>query len=169
MLKGYDRVVVSRADQLPDEAALAARFGAVNVTRVEPTWSERMVSVMTSMWVRGVLIAIFLVAAFVELIAPGFGFPGLVALGALALLFGPPALVGAAAWWARRRSNMACPSTPSASVSKSTTSPRSTLGNLQPLSPVSKNEARTRPRTARSPDFRICRLHQPIRILQRSP
>jgi len=85
---------------IPDEAALAARFGAVNVTRVEPTWSERMVSVMTSMWVRGVLIAIFLVAAFVELIAPGFGFPGLVALGALALLFGPPALVGAAAWWA---------------------------------------------------------------------
>ncbi len=55
---------------------------------------------MTSMWIRGLLVLVFLVAAFVEFIGPGVGLAGGVALAALALLIGPPALVGAAAWWA---------------------------------------------------------------------
>ncbi len=83
-----------------DDAALTARFGAANLSRVGLTWSERMVLAMTSLWIRGLLVAIFLIAAFVEFIAPGVGLPGMVAIGALALLIGPPALVGAAAWWA---------------------------------------------------------------------
>lgn len=87
-------------DVVDSEVSLKARFGATNLTRVELTWSERMVLAMTSMWVRGLLVAVFLIALFVEFIAPGVGLPGAVALGALALLIGPPALVGAAAWWA---------------------------------------------------------------------
>jgi len=88
------------AGVVADEAALKTRFGATNMSRVNVTWSEKLASAMSSMWVRGLLIVVFLVAIFVEMIAPGVGLPGLVALGALALIFGPPALAGAAAWWA---------------------------------------------------------------------
>ncbi len=88
------------AETIADRGALQAYFGATNVSVAEMTWSEHLVRAMTSLWVRGILIAIFLVAAFTEMIAPGVGLPGAVALAALGLLIGPPALVGAAAWWA---------------------------------------------------------------------
>ena len=82
-----------------DEAALRGYFGASNLSRVELTWSERLVLVMTSLWVRGLLIAVFLIAAFTEMIAPGVGLPGAVARSALARLLGPPAPGRAAEWW----------------------------------------------------------------------
>jgi membrane-bound serine protease (ClpP class) len=88
------------AETIGDRADLKAYFGATNVSVAEVTWSEHLVRAMTSLWVRGILIAIFLIAAFTEMIAPGVGLPGAVALVALGLLIGPPALVGAAAWWA---------------------------------------------------------------------
>jgi len=83
-----------------NEAELKSLYGASNVTVVGMTWSERLAIAMTSMWVRGLLVAVFLIALFVEFPAPGIGLAGGVALAALGLLIVPPAIAGAAAWWA---------------------------------------------------------------------
>jgi len=100
-LKTEDLLRYGLAEEtIADRQALQTYFGATNVSVATMTWSEHLVRAMTSLWVRGILIAIFLVAAFTEMIAPGVGLPGAVALVALGLLIGPPALVGAAAWWA---------------------------------------------------------------------
>lgn len=77
---------------------LKAWFGAQNMRRLDPLWSEGLVQVMTSMWVRGVLIVILLIAVFLEMVSPS-GLAGAVAALALALLLIPPYLMGLANWW----------------------------------------------------------------------
>jgi len=88
------------SEVVADESELRALYGASNVTTVGMTWSEQLAIAMTSMWVRGLLVAVFLIALFVEFLAPGIGLAGGVALAALGLLIVPPAIAGAAAWWA---------------------------------------------------------------------
>ena len=88
------------SEVVADEGELRALYGASNVTTVGMTWSERLAIAMTSMWVRGLLVAVFLIGLFVEFLAPGIGLAGGVALAALGLLIVPPAIAGAAAWWA---------------------------------------------------------------------
>lgn len=63
------------------------------------TWVERMVGWMTSMPVRGFLLLIVLLGAYVEFNTPGVGVPGLVALIALALFVGAPYMTGLANVW----------------------------------------------------------------------
>ncbi|MCC6286076.1 MAG: hypothetical protein IT439_12385 [Phycisphaerales bacterium] len=77
---------------------LRAWFGAAHIKRLDPLWSEGLVQVMTSMWVRGVLIVILLIAVFLEMVSPS-GLAGAVAALALALLLIPPYLMGLANWW----------------------------------------------------------------------
>lgn len=81
------------------DADVQAFFGASNVTRLDANWSEGLVFFLTNMWVRGVLIAIFLLALFVEMSHPGAVLPGVISLLALVLLIGPPLLIGMANWW----------------------------------------------------------------------
>jgi membrane-bound serine protease (ClpP class) len=54
---------------------------------------------MTSMWVRGFLMVIILLGAYVEFHTPGVGVPGLVALICLAVFVGAPYLTGLANVW----------------------------------------------------------------------
>ncbi len=82
-----------------NEQELKSFFGAVNVIRLDESWSEGLVRVMTSLPVRALLIIIFLVCLFIEIATPGVGFFGITALVALVLLIGTPALIGLAQWW----------------------------------------------------------------------
>ena len=54
---------------------------------------------LTSMWVRGFLLVIILLGAYVEFNTPGVGVPGLVALICLAIFVGAPYLTGLANIW----------------------------------------------------------------------
>jgi len=82
-----------------DDAALMAFMGATSMDRADESWSEGLVRFMTSMTVRGFLIAIFLIAMFVELITPGTGIGGTIAVLTLIAMIAPPAMIGLAGWW----------------------------------------------------------------------
>ncbi len=78
---------------------IRAWFGAEEVRVLEPLWSEGLVRFMTSLPVRGLLVIVFLLGVFVEMVHPGLIAPSLVAVGALCGLLIPPYLIGMANWW----------------------------------------------------------------------
>lgn len=101
--------IVMREQQLIDlgfssgiiqtDQQLQSFMGATSMDRADESWSEGLVRFMTSMPVRGVLIAIFLIAVFVELITPGTGIGGSIAVITLIAMIAPPAMIGLAGWW----------------------------------------------------------------------
>lgn len=84
---------------IADESGLKELYGLAGLTRLAPTWSEALALWMTSMWVRGFLLVIILLGAYVEFHTPGVGVPGLVALIGLAIFVGAPYLTGLANVW----------------------------------------------------------------------
>ncbi|QOI98992.1 MAG: hypothetical protein HRU70_00185 [Phycisphaeraceae bacterium] len=82
-----------------NDAELTAFFGATTVTRLHQSWSETLAEFLSNILVRGVLIAIFLVALFTEMTHPGAVIPGGIAVLALLLIVAPPMIAGMAAWW----------------------------------------------------------------------
>lgn len=82
-----------------NDAELLAFFGAKNLRRLDPSWSEGLVAFLTNPIVRGVLIVIFLIALFLEMSHPGVTLPGLVAGAALIAILAPPLIIGMANWW----------------------------------------------------------------------
>lgn len=90
------RVVMS---PIASDADISAFLGAKHVVRLDSNWSEGLVLFLTHIVVRGILIALFLMALFVEMTHPGATFPGIIALAALAALIAPPMLIGMASWW----------------------------------------------------------------------
>lgn len=81
------------------DAELLAFFGAKTMARSHMVWSEHVAAFLTNPVVRGVLIVVFLLALFIEMVSPGLIVPITVSLLALAGLIGPPMLVGMAGWW----------------------------------------------------------------------
>jgi len=81
------------------EEDLKARYGVQALVRLIPTWSESLAYWLTSMYVRGFLMLIILLGAYVEFHTPGVGVPGLVALICLAIFVGAPYLTGLANIW----------------------------------------------------------------------
>ena len=85
-----------------DETELRAHCGlapGAQLLRLEQTWSELLVSWLTSPVVRMFLIAMIGLGAYVEFQSPGLGLPGLVAVMALAVFLGAPYLTGLANFW----------------------------------------------------------------------
>jgi membrane-bound serine protease (ClpP class) len=82
-----------------NEGELRERYQLASITRIEPNWSEAFAYWLTSMYVRGFLIVIILLGAYVEFHTPGVGVPGLVALICLAIFVGAPYLTGLANVW----------------------------------------------------------------------
>jgi membrane-bound serine protease (ClpP class) len=82
-----------------DDAALTAFFGAREIVRLPESWTESLVRFLISWPIRVVLIGILVVAMVIEGLSPGVGVAGAVALAALLLLVGAPALLGLAEWW----------------------------------------------------------------------
>ena len=90
---GFCKAIVS------DEAALKARYNAVHLARFDANWSESLAYWLTSMYVRGFLLLVIFLGAYVEFHTPGVGVAGLVALIALAIFVGAPYLTGLANIW----------------------------------------------------------------------
>ena len=84
---------------IKNDAELKAFFGASEMTTLDVTWSEHLVRFMTRFEVRGLLIVLFLLGLFIEMVSPGMVVPGAIALAALFGLIAPPMLVGLAGWW----------------------------------------------------------------------
>jgi len=82
-----------------NDEELKAFFGAKTLIRLDMSWSEHLVAFLSQTSVKGALIAVFLIALFTEMVAPGVGVPGAIAAGALIALLAPPLLIGAAGWW----------------------------------------------------------------------
>ena len=91
---GFCKAIVS------DEPDLVERYGLTGpLERIDFTWSENLVSWLTSMPVRGFLLVLILLGAYVEFNTPGVGVAGLVALIGLAIFVGAPYLTGLANVW----------------------------------------------------------------------
>jgi len=90
---GFCKAIIS------NDAGLLKRYDLASITPLDPTWSEDFASWMTSIYVRGFLMVVVLLGAYVEFHTPGVGVPGLVALSALAILVGAPYLSGLATIW----------------------------------------------------------------------
>lgn len=81
------------------DADLQTFIGAPTLTRLDETWSEEFARFMSSSWVRGTLVTIFLICLFIEFFSPGVTIPGIIALCCLAGLFLPQIVIGMAMWW----------------------------------------------------------------------
>ncbi len=82
-----------------NDEELKAFFGARYLLRLDQSWSETLVNLATSWPVRVVLIAVFLIALFLEMTHPGLILPGSIAALALVGLIAPPMLINLANWW----------------------------------------------------------------------
>jgi len=82
-----------------DTNELQQYLNAGSVSYVAETWSYGAAAVLTSWWMRAILVAVLIIGAYVELQAPGLGVPGLLAAVAAALLLGAPYVIGLAEVW----------------------------------------------------------------------
>lgn len=81
------------------EQALKQHYRAASVVAIPPTWSEGLAAILTSWWVRVILMVVFLLGAYLEMQAPGMSVPGVVAAVALIALIGAPFVIGLAEVW----------------------------------------------------------------------
>jgi len=93
MAYGFSKAIVS------NERELTTRYGFTSIAHLAPTWSENLAYWLTSMYVRGFLMLLILLGAYVEFNTPGVGVPGLVALICLTIFVGAPYLTGLADVW----------------------------------------------------------------------
>ncbi len=96
---GIARAVVSDVNEVL--AFLANRDGvkfAGPPIVLETTWSEHMVSWLTSPAVLGVLVMLAMLGVYMEFSTPGFGLPGIAAVICFALILGSKYMVGMANW-----------------------------------------------------------------------
>ncbi|MCL4221562.1 MAG: ATP-dependent Clp protease proteolytic subunit [Phycisphaerales bacterium] len=87
------------AAQVGTDEELRQFFGARQLVRVHQSWSETASGFLSQMPVRFVLIAVFLLALFIEMSSPGLILPGAIALLSGFLLLAPPMIIGMATWW----------------------------------------------------------------------
>lgn len=93
MAYGFAKAVVST------EPELRERYQLASLTRYAPLWSETLALWLTSMYVRGFLLMVIVLSAYVEFHTPGVGLAGLTTLIALAIFVGAPYLAGLANVW----------------------------------------------------------------------
>ncbi|MBN8598574.1 MAG: hypothetical protein J0L78_12960 [Planctomycetes bacterium] len=86
-------------DPINSEADLARFLGASSLTRLDENWSEGLARFMSSAWIRGILITVFLICIFIEMFSPGVTLPGIIAVLCLGGIFLPTFIVGMAMWW----------------------------------------------------------------------
>lgn len=85
---------------ISSDEEIATFFGAGKVVRLEMAGAERIAEFLNQPVVRGVLIAVFLLAMLMELSQVGTFVPGAIAACSLILLIAPGAIAGLANWWA---------------------------------------------------------------------
>lgn len=87
------------SEVVADSSDLQAFFGATNVATLEETWSENVARLLSNIFVRMVLVVIFIAALLIEMTHPGLIAPGAIAALCLVGLVLPPIMVNMAAWW----------------------------------------------------------------------
>ena len=87
------------AGMVDDRSQLKRFMGAGSFRVYDQSWSEDLVQFLVSWPVRIVLVIIFLVCLFVEMLFPGTGLFAAGSVVSIALLIGAPALAGMADWW----------------------------------------------------------------------
>lgn len=85
--------------EISSDDELKQFFGAKQLVRTDQSWSETASGFLSKMPVRFILIAVFLIALFIEMSSPGLVLPGAIALLAGFLLLAPPMIIGMANWW----------------------------------------------------------------------
>jgi membrane-bound ClpP family serine protease len=85
--------------EIADEAALRQHFGAQASFTLEPRWSEPIARVLTSGWMRALLVIALVVCFVGEMLVPGLGLFSIGGLVAAGLLVIGPLLAGLAEWW----------------------------------------------------------------------
>ena len=93
MRYGFGKKIIANDKELKDFV------GATTLVRYNRNWSEGLVRLLTSMPVRMLFIVVFAIGLIWEMATPGVGVPGSIALVALLVLLGAPALTGMAQWW----------------------------------------------------------------------
>jgi membrane-bound serine protease (ClpP class) len=93
---GFARAVVNSPDELGKCYGLP---GPSSVTVIDFDWAETLTAWLTSPTVRGVLMMLLMMGAYMEFKTPGLGAGGAVALVALVLLLGAPYMTGLAGTW----------------------------------------------------------------------
>src|SRR5688572_18368171 len=83
----------------PTSAALAADRGYTIVSELSPGAGEKLVGLLSSAAVRGLLLTIFMLSLYIALHTPGAGGAEAVAMISLGVLIGVPVLTGYAQWW----------------------------------------------------------------------
>lgn len=99
-LRGAEALALGLARaEVADEAHLREFFGAQRSFTLEPRWSEPIARLLTSGWLRALLV-VAMVACFAgEMLAPGLGAFSIGALASAALLLIGPWMAGLATWW----------------------------------------------------------------------
>jgi len=87
------------ARTLRDEQAITQWLRAARVDRVPQTWSENLAGWLAHPAVRGVLVVVLLLGAYLEFQSPGLGLPGAASGLALILLLGSPLFIGLSEVW----------------------------------------------------------------------
>jgi len=78
---------------------LAAQRGYTVLAELTPTAGDTIITVLSSPWIRSILVIIFIQALIVGFSAPGHGAAEAIAVVSLGLLVGVPLLTGYAQWW----------------------------------------------------------------------
>ncbi len=84
--------------EVPSIDAWLTEQGYVDIERLEVRWFDRAVDLLTSPILAGILIGLGLLGLIVEMLAPGFGVPGLIGILCLGAFFWAHILVGFAGW-----------------------------------------------------------------------
>ena len=84
---------------IANETELQNFFGAKKVFTIAAPWSEQLARVLTSWWMRTLLVAILVICFFGEMSAPGLGMFGFTGVACVALLAGGSFLAGLSQWW----------------------------------------------------------------------
>lgn len=79
--------------------ALASNRGYSVVADISPTAGDKVVELLGSTFVRGILLVVFLQCLYIVLHAPGHGVAETCGVVALGLMLGVPLLTGYAQWW----------------------------------------------------------------------
>jgi len=90
---GFNKAIVANEEQLQQ------RYALTDLVRMDTTWLENFTGWLTSIYVRGFLLVLILLGAYVEFNTPGVGVPGATALVLLAIFVGAPYLTGLANVW----------------------------------------------------------------------
>lgn len=81
-----------------EDALAAAGYRAGRIIEVNMNWAERLAQILTDPTVSSFLLTIGFAGIIIEVLTPGFGFPGVLGIVAMVLFFGGRMVVGLAGW-----------------------------------------------------------------------